>query len=154
MIVMPPVEKLQKIFAETRNIAVVGLSPKENRPSHQVARYLLEAGYTVIPVNPGHEQILGRKCYPDLFSIEGPVDVVNIFRRADQVEPIVRDAVSIGARVVWMQQGIVNEQAAVLAEQAGLTVIMDRCMKVDHMQFAVSRGQRTEDSSHNSESGT
>ncbi len=136
MIVMPPVERLRKIFVETKNIAVVGLSPKENRPSHQVARYLLEAGYTIIPVNPGQEQILGRKCYPDLLAIEGPVDVVDIFRRADQVEPIVRDAVSIGARVVWMQQGIVNEQAAALAENAGLTVIMDRCIKVDHMQFS------------------
>ncbi|MCF6187410.1 MAG: CoA-binding protein [Desulfobulbaceae bacterium] len=136
MIVLPPVERLRKIFADTKNIAVVGLSPKENRPSNQVARYLLEAGYTIIPVNPGQKQILGRKCYPDLLAIEGPVDVVDIFRRADQVEPIVRDAVSIGARVIWMQQGIVNEQAAALAENAGLTVIMDRCLKVDHMQFA------------------
>ncbi len=136
MIVLPPVERLRKIFADTKNIAVVGLSPKENRPSNQVARYLLEAGYTIIPVNPGQKQILGRKCYPDLLAIEGPVDVVDIFRRADQVEPIVRDAVPIGARVIWMQQGIVNEQAAALAENAGLTVIMDRCLKVDHMQFA------------------
>ena len=136
MIVMPSVERLRKIFAETGNIAVVGLSPKENRPSNQVARYLLEAGYRIIPVNPGQEKILGLKCYPNLLAIEGPVDVVDIFRRADQVEPIVRDAVSIGARVIWMQQGIVNEQAAVLAENAGLTVIMDRCIKVDHMQFS------------------
>jgi len=136
MIVMPSVERLRKIFAETGNIAVVGLSPKENRPSNQVARYLLEAGYRIIPVNPGREKILGLKCYPNLLAIEGPVDVVDIFRRADQVEPIVRDAVSIGARVIWMQQGIVNEQAAVLAENAGLTVIMDRCIKVDHMQFS------------------
>jgi len=136
MIVMPSVERLRKIFAETGNIAVVGLSPKENRPSNQVARYLLEAGYRILPVNPGREKILGLKCYPNLLAIEGPVDVVDIFRRADQVEPIVRDAVSIGARVIWMQQGIVNEQAAVLAENAGLTVIMDRCIKVDHMQFS------------------
>lgn len=134
--VLPPVEKLRTLFAEMKNIAVVGLSPKENRPSHQVARYLQEAGYTIIPVNPGQEEILGRKCYPDLCSVEGPVDVVDIFRRADQVEPLVRDAVAIGARVVWMQQGIVNEQAAALAEAAGLMVIMDRCLKVDHMQFA------------------
>jgi len=136
MIVMPSVERLRKIFAETGNIAVVGLSPKENRPSNQVARYLLEAGYRILPVNPGREKILGLKCYPNLLAIEGPVDVVDIFRRADQVEPIVRDAVSIGARVIWMQQGIVNEQAAVQAENAGLTVIMDRCIKVDHMQFS------------------
>ena len=135
MIMLPPVKELQRIFTEMKIIAVVGLSPKENRPSHQVARYLLQAGYTIIPVNPGQEEILGRKCYPDLLSIEGPVEVVDIFRRADQVEPVVRDAIAVGARVIWMQQGIVNERVAALADAAGLTVIMDRCMKVDHMQF-------------------
>jgi len=136
MIQLPPVEKLQTLFAEMQNIAVVGLSPKKNRPSHQVARYLQDVGYTIIPVNPGQEEILGQKCYPDLLSINGAVDVVDIFRRADQVEPVIRDAISIGARVVWMQQGIVNVQAARVAEEAGLVVIMDRCLKVDHMQFA------------------
>ena len=136
MIQLPPVEQLQTIFADMKSIAVVGLSPKKLRPSHQVARYLLEAGYTIIPVNPGQEEILGRKCYPDLLSIEGTVDVVDIFRRADQVGPVVQEAIAIGARVIWMQQGIINEPAAKVAEQAGLTVIMDRCLKVDHMQFA------------------
>lgn len=131
-----PVELLQRIFAESSSIAVVGLSPKTNRPSNQVARYLQQAGYRVIPVNPGQSEILGEQCYPDLSSIPGPVDVVDIFRRADQVEPIARAAVAIGAKVLWMQQGIINEEAARVAEQAGLTVIMDRCMKVDHMQFA------------------
>ena len=87
-------------------------------------------------MNPGQEEILGRKCYPDLLSIEGTVDVVDIFRRADQVGPVVQEAIAIGARVIWMQQGIINEPAAKVAEQAGLTVIMDRCLKVDHMQFA------------------
>ncbi len=135
MIQLPPADLLGRIFAETRTIAVVGLSPKPGRPSNQVARYLLEAGYTVIPVNPGQDEILGQPCYPDLRAIGRPVDLVDIFRRADQVEPIVRDAIGIGARVVWMQQGIVNERAATLAEQAGLTVIMDRCLKVDHRQF-------------------
>ncbi len=132
---LAPVKILQRIFAESRRIAVVGLSPKENRPSNQVALYLQQAGYTIIPVNPGQTEILGEKCYPDLQSIPEPVDVVDIFRRPDQVEPVVRDAVAIGAKVVWMQQGIVNAGAARIAEQAGLTVIMDRCMKVDHMQF-------------------
>ena len=136
MMQLPPVQQLQTIFADMKNIAVVGLSPKEIRPSHQVARYLQEVGYTIIPVNPGQSEILGRKCYPDLLSIEGPVDVVDIFRRADQVGPVVRDAISIAARVIWMQEGIINEQAAKVAEHAGLTVIMNRCMKVDHMQFA------------------
>jgi predicted CoA-binding protein len=136
MIQLPPVERLQRLFAEMQNIAVVGLSPKKNRPSHQVARYLQDAGYTIIPVNPGQREILGQKCYPDLLSIEGTVDVVDIFRRADQVEPVVRDAISIGAGVIWMQQGIVNEQAAKIAEDAGLVVIMDRCLKVDHLQLS------------------
>lgn len=142
MILLPSLERLQTIFAEMNTIAVVGLSPKEKRPSNQVARYLLQAGYTIIPVNPGQDEILGRKCYPNLHSIEGQVEVVDIFRRADQVEPVVRDAISIGARVVWMQQGIVNEQAAALAEGAGLTVIMDRCLQVDHMQFSGTRNSR------------
>ena len=130
------VATLQHIFTESRTIAVVGLSPKTNRPSNQIARYLQQAGYRVIPVNPGQTSILGETCYPDLQSIPEAVDVVNIFRRADQVEPIVRAAIAIGAKVVWMQQGIVNEEAAMIAEQAGLTVIMDHCIKVDHMQSA------------------
>ena len=140
MIRLLSMELIRKILNESTTIAVVGLSPKKSRPSHQVAEYLLRVGYTVIPVNPGQEMILGQKCYPDLPSIGRPVDVVDIFRRADQVEPIVRDGVAIGARVIWMQQGIINEQAAALAEQAGLAVIMDRCMKVDHMQLCGEPG--------------
>jgi len=136
MMHLAPVEILQRIFAESRTIAVVGLSPKTNRPSNQVALYMQHAGYRIIPVNPGQTMILGETCYPDLQSIPEQVDVVDIFRRPELVEPIVLDAVTIGAKVVWMQQGIVNEEAAKVAEQAGLTVLMDRCMKVDHMQFA------------------
>ena len=136
MMQLAPVETLQQIFSDYTTIAVVGLSPKTNRPSNQVAAYLQQAGYRIIPVNPGQSSILGEQCYPDLPAIPEPVEVVDIFRRSDQVEPIVRDAIAIGARVVWMQQGIINEKAAALAGQAGLTVIMDRCMKVDHMQFA------------------
>jgi predicted CoA-binding protein len=136
MMQLASVETLQRIFAENRSIAVVGLSPKTNRPSNQVALYLQQAGYRIIPVNPGQAEILGEPCYPDLQSIPGPVDVVDIFRRSEQVEPVVRDAIAIGAKVVWMQQGIVNVEAAAIGEQAGLTVIMDRCLKVDHIQFA------------------
>lgn len=136
MTLLPSAKSLRAIFAEIKSIAVVGLSPKKNRPSHQVARYLMEAGYTIIPVNPGQERILDMHCYPDLLSIDRPVEVVDIFRRPEFVEPVVRDAITIGAKVIWMQQGIVNERAATIAEQAGLQVIMDRCMKVDHMQFA------------------
>ncbi len=135
MIQLAPVEELKQIFRQYQTIAVVGLSPKTDRPSHRVAAYLQQAGYRIIPVNPGQNEILGQTCYPNLGAIPEPVEIVDIFRRADQVEPIVRDAVAIGARVVWMQQGIVNQAAARIAEQAGLTVIMDRCMKVDHMQY-------------------
>ena len=126
---------LRSVFSGRPSIAVVGLSPKEHRPSNQVARYLLDAGCTIIPVNPGQDRILGLPCYPDLVSIGRPVDVVVIFRRADQVAPIVQDAILIGARVIWMQQGIVNEEAADLARKAGLTVVMDRCIKIDHGRF-------------------
>jgi len=136
MISLPPVKRLRTLFIEMQSIAVVGLSPKEYRPSHQVACYLLRAGYTIIPVNPGQDKILDLRCYPDLLSIDRPVDVVDIFRRSKSVEPIVLDAVTIGAKVIWLQQGIVNEKAAAIVRQAGLQVIMDRCMQVDHMQFA------------------
>jgi len=136
MMDLAPVKELKRIFSRYHTIAVVGLSPKTDRPSHQVAAYFQRAGYRIIPVNPGRSEILGRTCYPDLRAIPEPVEVVDIFRRPDQVVPIVRDAVSIGAQVVWMQQGIINEEAAGIAEQAGLTVIMDRCMKVDHARFA------------------
>ena len=97
-----------------------------------MARYLIEAGYNVIPVNPGQEEILGRKCYPDLASIPEPIEIVDIFRRSEDIPPIVSDAVKIKAKVVWMQLGIVNDDAAAEAKKAGLSVIMDRCIKVDH----------------------
>ena len=128
--------EISKLLKEYKTIAVVGLSPKENRPSNQVARYLIEAGYNIIPVNPGQSEILGKTCYPDLKSIPEHIDIIDIFRRTEDVPPIVVDAISINAKVIWMQQGIVNEEAAALARKAGLTVIMDRCLKVDHMNLA------------------
>lgn len=138
MIQLAPVKILQRIFAECMTIAVVGLSPKTNRPSNQVALYMQKAGYRIIPVNPGQKSILGETCYPDLQSIPEPVEMVNIFRRSDRVVPVVRDAVAINAKVVWMQQGIVNYEAAEIADQSGLTVIMDRCLKDDHIHFIVN----------------
>ncbi|MDX2434923.1 MAG: CoA-binding protein [Desulfobacterales bacterium] len=126
---------IRKVLRESKTIAVVGLSPKPNRPSHQVARYLMEVGYTIIPVNPGQDIILGQTCYSNLRDIPTPVDMVDIFRRQEEVVPIVEDAIGIGARFIWMQQGIVNEEAAEKAEAAGLIVIMDRCTKIDHMNL-------------------
>ena len=121
-----------KLLKQITSVAVVGLSPKESRPSNMVARYLMETGYKVIPVNPGQSEILGEVCYPDLFSVPEQIEIVNIFRRSEDVLPIVEQAVDIGARAVWMQQGIINSEAAELARQKGLFVVMDRCIKVDH----------------------
>ncbi|HET98274.1 MAG TPA: CoA-binding protein [Desulfurivibrio alkaliphilus] len=119
-------------------IAVVGLSPKSERPSNVVARYLLARGFKVIPVNPGQGEILSQPCYPDLTSIGRPVDIVVIFRRSEQVLPVVREAIRTGAATVWLQEGIVNQEAAALAEAAGLTVIMDRCIKTVHEALGLS----------------
>lgn len=128
--------EISSLLKEYKTIAVVGLSPKENRPSNQVARYLMEVGYHIIPVNPGQSEIMGKKCYPDLKSIPEPIDIVDIFRKSEDIPPIVESAIEINAKVIWMQQGIVNEEAATLAREAGLTVIMDRCLKVEHMNLA------------------
>ena len=129
---MNNMNEIKKILGKSVSIAVVGLSPKENRPSNLVGRYLIDAGYTVIPVNPGHTEILGKTCYPSLSNVNEPVDIVDIFRKSEDVLPIVEEAISIGAKVIWMQQGIVNHQAAARAEEAGLSVVMDRCIKIDH----------------------
>ncbi|MDD3815217.1 MAG: CoA-binding protein [Desulfocapsaceae bacterium] len=135
MFTLPALTVVKDVLRTARTIAVVGFSPKENRPSNMVGCYLIQAGFNVIPVNPGHSEICGLKCYPDLSSIPEAVDVVDIFRRAQDVLPVVEEAITIGAKVIWMQQGIINREAAALAEKAGLIVIMDRCIKVDHMQF-------------------
>ncbi|MBW2471988.1 MAG: CoA-binding protein [Deltaproteobacteria bacterium] len=129
------VEKIRRILRDSKSIAVVGLSPKPHRPSHQVALYLMEAGYTIIPVNPGHDELLGLPCYPSLRAIPLQVDMVDIFRRLETILAIVEDAVAIGARFIWMQEGIINEEAAAIAKAAGLSVVMDRCTKIDHMNL-------------------
>jgi predicted CoA-binding protein len=126
---------VKEVLRMAKNIAVVGFSPKKNRPSNVVGCYLIQAGFRVFPVNPGHNEICGVRCHPDLASIQEPVDVVNIFRRSEEVLPVVKDAIGIGAKAIWMQQGIVNYEAAELAEKAGLLVVMDRCLQIDHMQF-------------------
>ena len=126
---------IREVLRASKTIAVVGLSPKPDRPSHQVASYLMEVGYTIIPVNPGQDTILGLACYPNLRDIPTPVDMVDIFRKSDAVLPIAQDAIAIGAKFIWMQEGIVNEEAAAKATAAGLEVIMDRCTKIDHMNL-------------------
>ena len=128
----PSTEEIKRILTENSTIAIVGLSAKWNRPSHFAAKYMREYGYKVIPVNPGYDEILGEKSYKSLLDIPEPVDIVDIFRRSKDVPPIVEDAIEIGAKVVWMQLTVVNEEAAQRARDAGLEVIMNRCVKIEH----------------------
>jgi predicted CoA-binding protein len=125
----------EKILNCGRTIAVVGLSSKPDRPSYRVASYLKEHGYKIIPVNPANNEVLGETCYPDLASIPEPVDVVDIFRRSEEVLPVVKEAIKIGAKAVWMQEGVVNELAATRAREAGLMVVMDKCMFTEHRKL-------------------
>ena len=129
--------EITRLLREVTSIAIVGLSPKENRPSNMVARYLLDVGYTVYPVNPGQTEILGETCYADLLSVPHQIEIVDIFRRSEDVFPIVQQLIDLNPRprAVWMQQGIVNDAAADLARKNGIFVIMDRCIKVDHQNF-------------------
>lgn len=126
---------LRRILDQSRRVAVVGLSANEMRPSFFAAKYLQDHGYEIVPVNPNYRQILGQKCYASLEDIPGPVDIVDLFRRADQVTPFAEQAIRIKAKVLWMQLGIVNEAAADRARAAGLEVIMDRCMKIEYARL-------------------
>lgn len=128
-------QTLRKILMESRTIAVVGLSDDPGRPSHEVAKYLQKHGYRIVPVNPRCAEILGEKCYPDLRSIPERVDMVDVFRKPADCAPIAAEAVAIGARVLWLQLGIVNEEARQVAEAAGLQVVMDRCVKIEHARL-------------------
>jgi hypothetical protein len=127
---------IAEILKTARTIAVVGLSPKRYRPSYGVAEYLQKAGYRIIPVNPNETELLGERCYPDLEAIPEAVDIVDIFRRSEFVPEIVEAAIRKGAKVVWMQEGVVHEDAARRAEAAGLEVVMDRCILKDHRRLA------------------
>jgi hypothetical protein len=125
----------ERILNSSRTIAIVGLSSKPDQPSYRVASYLKEQGYKMIPVNPAEKEILGERCYPDLASIPESIDVVDIFRRSEKVPPIVEEAIRIGANAVWMQEGVINEEAASRARKAGLMVVMDKCMRKEHQRL-------------------
>ena len=125
-------KSVEEILKHGKTIAVVGLSPKPERDSHRVAKYLKSQGYRIIPVNPMTDQVLREKSYSDLKSVPEKIDVVDIFRKSEDVPSIVDEAIDIGASAVWMQLGIINEEAATKAGNAGLTVIMDKCMEVEH----------------------
>ena len=126
---------LRRILKESRNIAIVGLSAKWFRPSNFAAKYLLDHGYRVIPVNPSYDEVLGQKCFPRLADVPDAVDVVDCFRRSEDIVPLAREAIDIGAKVLWMQLGVTSEDAAKLARAAGLDVVMDRCMKIEYARL-------------------
>jgi predicted CoA-binding protein len=123
---------IKSILEESKTVAVVGLSPREERDSYRVAEYLQSQGYRIIPVNPNADGILGERSYPDLVSIPEPIDVVDVFRRSEAVPGIVEEAIKVGARAVWMQEGVIHEEAAARAREAGLQVVMDRCIMIEH----------------------
>jgi len=124
---------IKEMLTKYKNIAVVGLSPDPSKPSHGVAAYLKRVGYRIIPVNPSCQQdILGERCYPTLAEIPDQVDIVDVFRRSEYLPEIVDQAIAKGAKVVWMQEGVINEAAAAKAEAAGLDVVMDRCLLKEH----------------------
>jgi predicted CoA-binding protein len=126
---------IRRILAQSRTIAVVGLSANWYRPSNFAAKYMQGKGYRVIPVNPAYTEVLGERCYPDLGAIGEPVDIVDCFRKPQDIVPIAREAVAIGAKVLWMQLGIRNEEAARIALDGGLDVVMDRCVKIEHARI-------------------
>ena len=130
----PVLDPVSEILKESRTIAVVGLSSKPYRPSRGVAEYLQSVGYRIVPVNPHETEVLGEKAYAKLEDIPFPVDAVNIFRRSEFVPEIVRSAIAIGARSIWMQEGVVNHEAAEAARQAGLHVVMDACIMKEHVK--------------------
>lgn len=127
----PSREEIKELLKNTQTVAVVGLSDKPDRASYMVSKAMQEKGYRIIPVNPRAEQILGEKCYPKLADIPEPVDIVNVFRRSEEVTPFASEAGKIKAKAFWLQQGIYNEEAADIAAGYGLMVIMDRCIKVE-----------------------
>ncbi len=126
---------LRRVLQDNRVIAVVGLSPNWNRPSYFAAKYMLEHGYTVIPVNPGATEILGQKCYPDLAAIPVKVDLVDVFRKPEDAGPIADEAIRIGAKCLWLQLGVIHREAAGKAVAAGLDVVMDRCVKIEYARL-------------------
>ncbi len=132
---MNTIAQLRRILKDHRTIAVVGLSADWYRPSYFAAKYMQEHGYRIIPVNPKYDEILGEKCWPDLKSIPEPVDIVDVFRKPQDCVGVAQEAVAIGAKVLWLQLGVVNDEAARIAEAGGLEVVMDRCVKIEHARL-------------------
>jgi predicted CoA-binding protein len=129
------IKDLRRILTDYKRVAIVGLSADWSRPSNFAGKYLLEHSFDVVPVNPKYDQILGQKCYPDLTEISPQVDIVDLFQRVERIPAFVDQAIEIGAKVVWMQLGIIHEEAAQKARDAGLEVVMDRCMKIEYARL-------------------
>lgn len=132
---MADIPLLRKALGDTTVIAIVGLSDKPHRPSYFVGKYMIEHGYTVIPVNPMCDEILGQRCYPSIADLPGPVDMVDCFRRPEEMPELARQAVGNGAKFFWMQLAIINQEAESIAMAAGMEVIMDRCVKIEHARL-------------------
>ena len=135
MVINPSDTEVRDLLQRYRRIAVVGLSDKPDRPSHGVAAYLQRAGYAITPVNPMIDEALGVRAVDSLSEVEQPIEIVDVFRRSEDVPPVVEDAIAAGAKVLWLQLGIVNETAAQRAQEAGMTVIQDLCLKVEHARL-------------------
>jgi len=129
------IKDLRRILTDYKRVAMIGLSDDWSRPSNFAAKYLLDHGFEVIPVNPKYPEILGQKCYSDLRDIPQPVDIVDLFQRVERIPPFVDQAIEIGAKVVWMQLGIIHQEAAQKARDAGLEVVMNRCMKIEYARL-------------------
>ncbi|NMG64049.1 CoA-binding protein [Azoarcus indigens] len=132
---MDDIAGLRRVLQQTRSIAVVGLSANWHRPSFFAAKYMQDRGYTIIPVNPAYTEVLGQKCYPSLRELPMKVDMVDVFRKPEEVPAIADDAIAIGARTLWLQLGVIAPEAAARAEAAGLEVVMDRCVKIEYARL-------------------
>lgn len=127
--------QIRHILNKYKSIAVVGISDSPMRPSHQVTNYLINAGFKIIPVNPNLKEVFGLKCFPDLKSIPVKIDIVDVFRKPEHVPQIVNDSIEIGAKVLWLQLGVIHHEAAEKAKSHGLKVVMDRCIKIEHRRL-------------------
>ena len=131
----PSREEITSLLHNCKRIAVVGLSPKSNRPSHGVASALQQFGYTIVPVRPAVDSVLGEKAYPDLYAVPGPIDLVDVFRASEYVDPIIDACIALRIPAIWLQDGVINDAAALRAQASGIMVVMDRCIYRDYKQF-------------------
>lgn len=138
----PSDNQIKEILQKSRNVAVVGLSGNSEKDSYRVARYMMEKGYKIIPVNPREDEIMGLKSYPDLTSIPEKIDIVNVFRRSEYLPSVVEEALQVGPDCIWTQLGVAEEDSAARAESRGITVVMDRCIKIEHNRLLADHHEK------------